>query len=217
MEKVTSFCQKNEICIPIMSDMYVVPGRYRRGKKQVDNDHHFRIDVFLIWVDQILQEIEDRFDERSKDLLICMSCFNPKDRFSSFDIPNLPRLARFYPSDFSRLDLQHLEYQLGNFVEDVRNDDRFWNLESLNDLSMKLVETKKHLIHLKVYLLLKLVLILPVATTTVERAFSSMTYIKNKIRNSMGDDLFNDNLVTFIERDLFCKITTEELITIFKI
>ncbi|XP_074289424.1 uncharacterized protein LOC141614575 [Silene latifolia] len=98
MEKVTSFCQKNEICIPIMSDMYVVPGRHRRGKKQVDNDHHFRIDVFLSLVDQILQEIEDRFDERSKDLLICMSCFNPKDRFSSFDIPNLLRLARFYPS-----------------------------------------------------------------------------------------------------------------------
>ncbi|XP_074288075.1 uncharacterized protein LOC141613233 [Silene latifolia] len=140
MEKVTSFCQKNEICIPIMSDMYVVPGRCRRGKKQVDNDHHFRIDVFLILVDQILQEIEDRFDERSKDLLIY--------------------------------------YQLGNFVEDVRNDDRFWNLESLNDLSMKLVETKKHLIYLQVYLLLKLVLILPVATTTVERAFSEMTYIK---------------------------------------
>ncbi|XP_074306654.1 uncharacterized protein LOC141641910 [Silene latifolia] len=240
MEKVTSVCQKNEICIPIMSDMYVVPGRCRRGKKHVDNDHHFRIDVFLILVDQILQEIEDRFDERSKDLLICMSCFNikidkqrgqmkrklksnakskstVKDRFSSFDIPNLVRLARFYPSDFSRLDLQHLEYQLGNFVEDVRNDDRFWNLESLNDLSMKLVETKKHLIiYLKVYLLLKLVLILPVATATVERAFSAMTYIKNKIRNSMGDDLLNDNLVTFIERDIFCKITTEELINHFQ-
>ncbi|XP_074293001.1 uncharacterized protein LOC141619881 [Silene latifolia] len=41
MEKVTSFCQKIEICIPIRSDMYVVPGRYRREKKQVDNDHHF--------------------------------------------------------------------------------------------------------------------------------------------------------------------------------
>ncbi|XP_074266115.1 uncharacterized protein LOC141588581 [Silene latifolia] len=51
MENVTSFCQKYEISVPIMSDMYVVPGRYKRGKKQVDNLHHFRIDVFLSLID----------------------------------------------------------------------------------------------------------------------------------------------------------------------
>ncbi|XP_074266505.1 uncharacterized protein LOC141589780 [Silene latifolia] len=167
MEKVTSFCQKYEISVAIMSDMYVVPRRYRRGKKQVDNLHHFRINVFLSLIDQIVQEIDDRFDERSKDMLIFMSCFHPRDQFSAFDIGKLVRLARFYPCEFSSTDLQHLEYQHGNFVEDVRSDDRFWNLESLNDLSMKLVETRKYLVHIKVYLLLKLVLVLPVATATV--------------------------------------------------
>ncbi|XP_074318249.1 uncharacterized protein LOC141655049 [Silene latifolia] len=69
MEKVTLFCQKNEICVPVMSDMYVVPGRRRRGKKEVDNLTHFRIEVFLSLIDQIWSEIDDRFGERSKDLL----------------------------------------------------------------------------------------------------------------------------------------------------
>ncbi|XP_074305563.1 uncharacterized protein LOC141640781 [Silene latifolia] len=130
MEKVTSFCQKNEICVPVMSDMYVVPGRCRRGKKEVDNLTHFRIEVFLSLIDQIWREIDDLFSERSKDLLTYMSCFNPRDRFSSFNIRHLLQLATFYPCEFSSADLLHFEYELGNFVEDVKNDDRFWDLES---------------------------------------------------------------------------------------
>ncbi|XP_074301377.1 uncharacterized protein LOC141632761 [Silene latifolia] len=216
MEKVTSFCLKHEIPVPSMSDRYVVPGRYKRGRTEVDNLRHFRIDLFLSLIDQILHEIDSRFDEVSKELLICMSCFNPSDRFSSFDISKLVELAKFYPSEFSSADLKHFEYQLGNFYEDIRHDDRFWNLKSLNELSMMLVETKKDLVHSKVYLLLKLVLILPVATTSVERAFSAMTYIKNKVRNSMRDALLNNNLVTFIERDLFCNVTDDEIVNNFQ-
>ncbi|XP_075101844.1 uncharacterized protein LOC142177271 [Nicotiana tabacum] len=45
-----------------------------------------------------------------------------------------------------------------------------------------LVETYSY-----VYLPVKFTLILPVATATVERAFSSMKHIKNEERNSMGD------------------------------
>ena len=56
-------------------------------------------------------------------------------------------------------------------------------VKNLNELSMKLVETNKHETHPKVYLLLKLVLLLPIATTSVERAFSAITFIKNKACN----------------------------------
>ena len=49
-----------------------------------------------------------------------------------------------------------------------------------------LVETNKHVLHSYVYELLKLVLLLPVATASVERAFLVMNFIKNELRNSMG-------------------------------
>ncbi|XP_074318602.1 uncharacterized protein LOC141655420 [Silene latifolia] len=55
MEKVKSFCDKYDIFVPIMSDIYVAPGRYKRGRKEVDNDEHFRIDIFLCVIDQILK------------------------------------------------------------------------------------------------------------------------------------------------------------------
>jgi hypothetical protein len=42
-----------------------------------------------------------------------------------------------------------------------------------------------------------------VATTSVERVFSAMTFVKNKLRSKMGDNLLDDCLVTFVERDIF--------------
>jgi hypothetical protein len=72
---------------------------------------------------------------------------------------------------------------------------------------VKLVQTNRHNVYDLVYLLLKLVLILPVATASVERAFSTMNFVKNRLRNRMNDGLLDDCLVTFIERDVFfeCK------------
>lgn len=67
-----------------------------------------------------------------------------------------------------------------------------------------------------VYLLVRLVLILPVATASVERVFSAMTYVKNKLRNSMGDQLLNDSLVTFIERNLFAKVSDNDVLERFQ-
>ena len=65
------------------------------------------------------------------------------------------------------------------------------------------------------YLLLKLVLLLPVATTHVERAFSAMIFVKNKLRNKMGDSLLDDCLVTFIEREAFSKVDENDIIETF--
>jgi hypothetical protein len=50
-------------------------------------------------------------------------------------------------------------------------------ISNLVDLSVKLVETNMHNVYNLVYLLLKLVLILPVAMASVERSFSLMNFI----------------------------------------
>ena len=76
-----------------------------------------------------------------------------------------------------------------------------------------LVETNKSVTYNLVYKLLKLVLILPVATASVERVFSSMTYVKNKLRNKMGNQLLNDCLVTFIEREFFFEVKDDVVIS----
>jgi hypothetical protein len=67
-----------------------------------------------------------------------------------------------------------LEIQLDNYIDDMRREGIFQGINNLVDLSVKLVKTNRHNVYDLVYLLLKLVLILPVATISVERAFSMM-------------------------------------------
>jgi hypothetical protein len=57
---------------------------------------------------------------------------------------------------------------------------------------------------------------LPVATASVERVFSSMNYVKNKLRNKMGDDYLNNCMVTFVERELFNQVKDEDVINLFQ-
>jgi hypothetical protein len=73
-----------------------------------------------------------------------------------------------------------------NLIAILRREDSFQGINNFVDLSVKLVETNRHNIYHLVYLLLKLVLILPVATARVERTFSMMNFVKNKLRNRMN-------------------------------
>jgi hypothetical protein len=109
-----------------------------------------------------------------------------------------------------------LDNQLENYILDVRSCEQFSNLDGIGDLSRILVETRKHIAYPMVYLLLKLALLLPVATATVERCFSSMNYVKNQLRNRMGDDFLNALLVTYIESDIFESVENEKILEHFQ-
>uniref|UniRef100_A0A7N0T6Q6 Cytochrome P450 n=1 Tax=Kalanchoe fedtschenkoi TaxID=63787 RepID=A0A7N0T6Q6_KALFE len=175
LDRVISFCKNHEIEVPDMNDYYVPPGRPRRLFQKVKNIHRFRVEMFLSVIDLQIQELNNRLDEVNMELLICMACLNPANSFAAFDQKKILRLAEFYPHDFTKVDLLELEFQLEMYIYDVRNDARFQQVKDLGGLSCMLVETSKDKTFPYVYLLLKLVLILPVATTSVERVFSGLS------------------------------------------
>ncbi|KAG6424234.1 hypothetical protein SASPL_114649 [Salvia splendens] len=90
------------------------------------------------------------------------------------------------------------------------------NLRDISSLLVKLVETKRDVIYSRVVLLLKLILILLVATVSVERVFFGMTFVKNKLRNRMSDQPLNDCLVTFIEKDVFLQVSDDDIVNRFE-
>ncbi|KAL6624463.1 hypothetical protein ACP70R_031784 [Stipagrostis hirtigluma subsp. patula] len=51
-----------------------------------------------------------------------------------------------------------------------------------------------------------------VFSASVERVFSAMTFVKNKLRNRIGDQLLSDCLVTFIKRDMFLSGDTDAVV-----
>ena len=108
-----------------------------------------------------------------------MVCLNPSNSFVAFDKEKLIRLAKFYSFDFLGTDILALDSQLQNYIFDMRNNDLFLEFQRVSELAKKLVNTGKHETYPLVYLLVKLVLTIPVTTTTVERSFSTMKNIKN--------------------------------------
>jgi hypothetical protein len=198
-----------------MENNYVPYGRSAHFASDQTNDDHFRREVYIRVIDKISQKLNSRFDEVNMELLTYMAALNPTDYFASFDANKVHRLAEFYPNEFSSSDLLRLDLQLENFINDMRKDELFKGINNLIDLSVKLVEIKRDKVYHWVYLLIKLVLLLPVATASLERIFSAMTFIKNKLRNKMGDSLLDHCLVTFIERDIFLQLSEEEIINTF--
>ncbi|XP_048494662.1 uncharacterized protein LOC125494860 [Beta vulgaris subsp. vulgaris] len=180
LSKVTSFCNKHAIVVPNMEDKYIPQGRSRHFIKEAIYLHHFRVEVFIGVIDLQLQELNNHFDEVNMELIKCMACLCPKDGFSSFNKENVLKLSTLYPSEFTTNDLDTLDCQLDIFMEGMRDDSgEFQNVNDLSSLAMKFVETHRNEPYPLVFLLIKLMLILPVATASVERVFSGMTYIKS--------------------------------------
>ena len=61
-----------------------------------------------------------------------------------------------------------------------------------------------------------LALTLPVATATVERAFSVMKFVKNELRNKMGGEWLNHRMICYIERDIFADIKDDDILYHFQ-
>ncbi|KAM3699538.1 hypothetical protein ACJW31_05G032600 [Castanea mollissima] len=201
LTEVSSFCATHDIPILNMDEIFVVSGRPQRNTQQNTNLYHYRVELFYTVIDMQLQELNNRFQSNS---------------FVAFNKEKLIHLAKFYPYDFPGIDILALDSQLQNFIFDMRNNDLFLELQGVSELAEKLVSTKKHKAYPLVYLLVKLTLTLLVATATVERSFSAMKYIKNKLRNQIRDQWMNDCLVVYIEKDVACSIDNETIMQRFQ-
>ncbi|KAL4586505.1 hypothetical protein LXL04_011141 [Taraxacum kok-saghyz] len=158
------FCEKHEIEVCNMDEMFLLPGRSRRKFPKMTNLHHYRVELFYDVIDLQRTELESRFSETGTKLLLFMACLNPNNSFAAFDKNKLIQLARLYPHDFSDIDVETLE----------------------------------------------------ILISTVERSFSAMKIVKNRMRNKMGDQWMNDNLVVYIEKEVFADVGNQDIINMFE-
>ncbi|XP_070050664.1 uncharacterized protein [Nicotiana tomentosiformis] len=193
MDGVSSFCAKHDIVVPNMEEFYI-PEKSKRRPSTVTYSHHLRVDLFYSVIDLQLQELNSRFD-----------------------VEKIITLAKYYPDEFGELKLRDLSHQLDTFILHMRRGDlRFSDLKGIGDLAKALVEANLAESYSLVYLLVKLTLILPIATATVERAFSSMKYIKDEFHSSISDTFLNDCLVCYFEKEVFINVSNDAIIDHFQ-
>ncbi|KAK2641609.1 hypothetical protein Ddye_023372 [Dipteronia dyeriana] len=124
-------------------------------------------------------------------------------------------LKQYTGRDFSGSEIGTLRRQLEHYELNVPNDSKFQNISSLSELCHRLFETKMsehfHLIDR----LIRLVLIIPVSTTTTERAFSAMKLIKTTLHNKMEDEFLASCMMIYIEREFSDTIDPDMIIDEF--
>ncbi|KAH1198549.1 hypothetical protein GmHk_18G052102 [Glycine max] len=164
ISKVMEICNKHDIDVHDLNALYVQGKKPRRHAttSSVSNLHHYKHDYLFS-----LHELNARFDEDNTELLQCVSCLSPSSSFEAFDVKKLLRMVELYPNDF--VDVP----EVVNYVKNVRCDPKFTKLKGLSDLCVKLVETKNCNTFDIVYRLLKLALVLSVATPSMKRVFFS--------------------------------------------
>jgi hypothetical protein len=138
-----------------------------------------------------------------------MAAFNPRNS-SNFDVDKLVRLAEIYAEDFDIGDFAVLPNHLRQFVNHARRTPEFLECTELRKVAEIMVKTNMHTSYKSVYRLIELILILPVATASVERIFSAMSIIKTDLRRKMGDEWLNDLIICYNEKEIFRKIDNKK-------
>jgi hypothetical protein len=90
LQEVCEFCEIHNIQVLNMDDLYVDNSR---NQTSIANLHYYRVNLFYTVIDIQLQELNNRFTEINTELLICVSCLDPKNSFSSFNKDRLLQLC----------------------------------------------------------------------------------------------------------------------------
>jgi hypothetical protein len=110
-------CLASVLLIAISCRLAVMPPHCKANDE--DNE------IFNVVHDQIIVELNNRFAERSTQLLRCITCLDPRNSFANFDEDKLIELAQIYVVDFTQYDCIVLRNQLEMFVNDARADASF--------------------------------------------------------------------------------------------
>jgi hypothetical protein len=83
------------------------------------------------------------------------------------------------------------------------------------ELCRRLVETNKSQHYHLIDMLIRLILTLPVFTTTTERAFSVIKHVKIVLHNKIKEEFIADSMMISIERELAEDIDLDSIIDEF--
>ena len=172
-------------------------------REEIDNKNKYRIFAFYPIIDSILLEIKDRFSKTNMEILRGISSLSP-DSPTFLEIEALKAFCVMLQCDI------HL---LNNEIQVLKPMLKQLKPKNMIDFYLQVLPFEQAFPCLLSLLIAALTI--PVSSTTTERTFSKMKYIKTAARNSMSDNRLSDISLLAIERD-FC-IDYEKIIDAFAI
>jgi len=195
-----------------------VPGADVPAAQSCTMKQHLKDSVYTPVYDKVIEELKRRFDTESmKEIFMGLDALSPRDSFSRFSVSRIVSFAEQYSLDFCMDDVdkrEELEKNLKHWhkwVISPRNPYReeIKELKTVLGILEFMVERDIVVEFQKVFMLYKRAACLPVTSVEIERSFSSMSYIKNYLRNTMGDDRLSDLLLLYKSSDIASELDLE--------
>lgn len=208
----------------------VVPGQGRKRKVPAHFQHsttaakvshqfksveeYYRIKVYYTFLDTMTQELHRRFkgdDDRMPTDRIIQSFHSltvPANWVSSTNPEADQAIHTLF--DLYGVEEEKLKLELKVFHASFPIPSN----DSMKVMLATLKENRGQLIFPTLVQMIKTYATLPVSTATVERSFSKLKIIKNKLRSLCREDRLSDLLLLAIERDI--QVSRSEVIRIFK-
>ena len=166
---VKSFCEAVNIPVLDFNAQYIARrGRARHQQDEITVEHYYKVDIFNAVIDSQLQELNNKFNDNTVELIVLSSALDPREMHVSFRIDDICKLVqKFYQQDFAEHEMMQLRMQFEHF-DHVRQLPDFRALVTISDLCQWLVKTRKAEVYPLVYRVVTLILTLPVSTATTE-------------------------------------------------
>ena len=88
-------------------------------------------------------------------------------------------------------------------------------MSTISELCRRLQISRKSNIYFLIDRLIRLVLTLPVSTSTTKRVFLAMKLLKIRLRNRMEDEFLADNMIVYIKKEIAGNFTIEMIMDEF--
>ena len=216
--------------------------RRTRTIEQVDCIQEFRRRKAIPYLDCLIVNIRSRFEENAVKVLTAFSIFNPnqfpsENDISSYGLQEIKVLADFYGSNatvefegtiFSSpplLDHEELMSEWKTFRRALLQEkqrviaaNELSTSPSLEQvfLSMQSFESYRSIFP-QTCKLVSILLTIPVGTATMERSFSHMKIIKNRLRNRLSDASLDKLMRVAIEGPDLSNVNFSQILDIFKL
>ncbi|KAL7293149.1 hypothetical protein TKK_0013302 [Trichogramma kaykai] len=149
--------------------------------------------VFYPVLDQLIQSINEKFDQETKSVIY----FEGKLLKLDLNFNQEPDAQ----STTKKFGIDHAELQAEVRLLQTMKDAKSFPCTVIEWLNWLSVQNRK-LCYLALYKLVSTFTSIPVTSCTCERSFSKLSIIKSKLRSTMLQDHLENLMVPFIEQDL---------------
>ncbi|GBL81624.1 repressor of the inhibitor of the protein kinase [Araneus ventricosus] len=168
-------------------------------------EEYYRRAVYVPYLDDFCNSLKERF-ESHKETVASLQHILPQFCTKTHFYP-LEAAFNFYKEDLSHKEVVQSEFMLWK---------EKWSQEKSENLpktAISSLEKCDKTFFSNIYILLKLLAVLPVSVATVERSFSNLRRLKTYLRNTTSESRLNGLALLSIHRDI--KIRDEEVLDKF--